>query len=385
MLRYQGILSVLIFFTVFNYSFAQKDSTHHKKIRIDLSSDSSLAFTGTRITDKTDTVEKHHIIIGGYVSAYYAHYSDEGGAGGFVQFPTVAPRADQFGLNMALISMQYRSKRLRSNISLHYGDIPESTWPKTFNLIQEAHAGVQLVKHLWLDAGFFKSHIGLESIQPRENITTSMSLIDYHEPYFLSGVKLTYGFGKLSLQLNMFNGFNEYVEDNKNKAFGFSAIYEFNDNVSITYNFITCDETLDSVVNKHQRYYHNLYATFKFKRISLGLEGNYAQQERSLKSDSAKTADMFSGQIVAKLQVLKKFAVYGRGEYFSDSNQILTGTINSGNYIMGSTFGLEYKPARNMAFRTEGRLLQCDNLLFREGAYRTNQRYEIIGCLDLWF
>lgn len=385
MLRLQRILVILFLLIAPLALLSQKDTTRKKLIGI--SRDSSLVFTGTRIVAREDTATGHKIIIGGYVCGYYAHYSDETESpDGFVQFPTMAPRNNQFGLNLVQVSMEYRSKVLRSNITLHYGDIPESVWPRPFNLIQEAHAGFRIVKGLWLDAGFFKTHIGLESIQPRENVTSSMAVLTFYEPYYLSGAKLTYEVNsKLSVQVNMFNGYNEYVEDNKNKALGFSALYDVNKNVSVTYNFLTCDETLDNIPVKHQRYYNNLYATFKFSRLNLGVEANYGLQEHSLKGDTSKMATMFSGLIVARYALLKKLAMYGRGEYFSDPNQILTGSLNIGQYIYGGTFGLEYKPASNMGLSAEGRLLQSDNLIFRQHNYRLNQRYEFILCLDVWF
>lgn len=358
----------------------------HAKVKLAIETDSNVVFTGTRIISKTDTNEFHKIELNGYVSSYYAHYSDEIENNGFVQFPTMAPRNDQFGLNMAQIGMEYHNQNLRSNITLHYGDIPETNWPKPFTLIQEAHAGVKLIKNLWLDAGFFKSHIGLESIQPRENVTSSMSVIDYYEPYYFSGAKLTYQLNsKLSLQINAFNGYNTYIETNRNKALGFSALYDVNDNISITYNLLSCDETADDVKTKHQRFYHNLYGTFKLNKLSLGVEANYGTQKNTQLTDTTKTASMYSGLLILKYQAIKKLAIYGRGEYFSDKNRVLTGKTDIGSYIYGATGGVEFKPIKNVALSAEYRLLQSENLIFKTDGYLTNQRDEYIICLDVWF
>ena len=385
---FRSVLYFLIFVSGCFSFYAQTDSLiKSKKHKLVLGNDSNVVFSGTRIVTKTDTVSIHNIELSGYVSAYYAHYSDETqNSNGFVQFPTMAPRNNQFGLNLAQIGMEYHDQKVRGNIILHYGDIPETNWPKPFTLIQEAHVGVQLVKKLWLDAGFFKSHIGLESIQPRENITSSMSVIDYFEPYYFSGAKLTYQVNtKLSLQVNAFNGYNTYVETNKNKAIGFSALYDFNDNISITYNALSCDETPDNIKTKHQRFYHNLYATFKLRKLSFGIEANYGTQKNSKLFDSTKTASMNSALVVLKYQAFKKVGIYGRAEYFSDKNKILTGSLNLGNYIYGGTIGLEYKPAKNVAFSVEYRVLNCEQFIFKEKNYLTNQRDEIIFCLDVWF
>ncbi len=384
LIEYRFILIFCLF--CFN-CFSQEDTLiKRKKLLITTDKDTTLEFTGTRISEREVDSEIGKLEIGGYVSTYYSHYSDEITANDFVQFPTMAARNNQFGLNMVQLSMNYASKTLRGNINLHYGDIPQSVWPQPFNAIQNAHIGLKLIKKLWLDAGFFKSHIGLESIQPRENITSSMAVVSFHEPYYLSGAKLTYEVtSKLSLQLNAFNSFNGFVENNKNKAVGFSALYDLNDKISITYNILTCDETPDNFNNNHQRIYQDLYATFKFKKLSFGVELNYGTQNNTLLSDTSKQAVMYSGLIVAKYQFLRKLAAYGRGEYFSDPNRILTGSLAIGNYIYGGTFGFEYKPLKNVSLSCEGRILESDNLIFKTKGYYLNQRSEIIGCLDIWF
>lgn len=361
----------------------QKKSGSH----IIFSSESNLELTGTDIIEeRIDTLSQPELRLGGYVSTYFAYYDDDTENNGFVQFPTLAPRKNQFSLNMALISMAYKSNRLRSNITLHYGDVPESSWPNTFKLIQEAHAGFRLVNNLWLDAGFFKTHIGLESFQPRENITSSMSILNFYDPYFLSGVKLTYLVNaRWSLQVAAFNGYNEYIDNNKNKALSFSTKYKVNDYLSFTYNFLTCDETQDNVRTKHQRYYQNLYGTFTKGKFSGGIDLNFGLQEHSLKSDTSKTGSIYGAELVMKYLPVKKFGVYARGEYFSDPNQILTGALDIGQFIRGATVGVELLPQKTSSLSFEWRLLQSDHLIFRQGNTILNQRNEFIVCLDLWF
>jgi len=377
-----------IFVTICGRLIAQQDTLHKKKFTITTKSDSLKLLTGNRISEK-DEVDGSKLIFGGYVSAYYAHYTDQTSNKGFVQFPTMAARNDQFALNLAQLSMQYRSKNVRGNIAMHYGDLPASVWSAEYNLIQEANAGFRIIKKLWLDAGFFKTHIGLESIQPRENITSSMSVPNFYDPYYLCGAKLTYEVNdKLSVQANVFNSYNGFVETNKNKALGLSVLYDLNKNVSFSYNFITSDETPDDMKTKHQRYLHNLYATIHLNKLTLGVDANYGTQKHSVTiplKDSAKTASIYGGLVVAKYQLVKVFGLYGRAEYFSDPNSAFTGKMALGKYIYGGTFGAEYKPYKTVSFSVEGRLLQSDNLIFREANYMTNQRYEMISCLDIWF
>ena len=365
---------------------AQNDSLKKERITLQLENDTNVLFQNKKLITE-DINHEPKLEIGAYISAYYGYYTEDNQSE-FVKYPTMAARNHQFGLNVAMITMSYKSKKVRGNFALHYGDIAESSWPTKLNMIQEACAGFELVKNLWLDAGIFRTHIGLESSQPRENITSSMSLANEFEPYVLSGAKLTYHLhSNLSLQLNAFNSFNSIIETNKNKLLGASIIYAPTDHLSITYNFITGDETPDSVKLKHQRYYNNLYATYQKKKLSIGIEINYGLQQYSKRLDSATvgTASMNSALIVLKHQTFKKVGFYGRAEWFSDKDEILSPGSNMGAYTYGTTIGAEYKPMKNVALSIEGRNLTSEKANFKYNGATSNQRLEGIICLDIWF
>ena len=186
-----------------------------------------ITFSGTKINPYSmeyDTTGR--LQINGYLDIYYAYYSDSTNANGYSKFPTIAPRNNQIGLNILQLSVKYNSNLFHGTITIFGGDCPKSSWSEHLNFIQEANIGFKVVKKLWLDAGFFRTHIGLESIQPRENITMSLATTTYFEPYFLSGLKLTWQQSeKLAFQINSFNSFNQFIESNKNKAFGMSVAY----------------------------------------------------------------------------------------------------------------------------------------------------------------
>ncbi len=383
--KFAKYLILLLLLDGFGSLQAQRDSLKKVKTIIGGAKENP-ELKGTQISYKIDSLLHPQLHIGGYVSTYYAHYDDDTETNDFVQFATLAPRKDQFSLNMALLSMEYNSAEVRGKITLHYGDVPESAWPATFNLIQEANGGFRILKKLWFDAGFFKTHIGLESFQPRENITSSMSIPDFYAPYYLSGAKLTFlATKKLSLQASIFNGYNEYIDNNKNKALGLSANYNLNNHISFTYNFLTCDETPDNVKIKHQRFHQNFYATFIYSKFTIGLDLFYAAQRNSKKSDSTKNAVMYAATLVAKYNIFKKLGVYARLEDFSDPDQMLTEALSVGQYIRGTTAGLELKPYPTVGLSAEWRILESDHLIFRQGNTLLNRRNEFIVCLDLWF
>ncbi len=342
-----------------------------------------------------DSQELNKIKISAYIEAYYAKYTDEIPLGTYQKFPTSAPISKAFGLNMAMVNMQYQNDKVNGVMTLHAGDIASSAWSPQYNFIQEAHIGIKLYKQLWLEGGYFRTHLGFESIQPRENIGSTIALTTYYEPYFLSGAKLTYYLSdKLSLQVNAFNGFNTFVTINKKKAYGFTAVYEPRKNLIFSYNILTSDNTADSITTNHFRLYNDFYIAYKSKRFNLGLETNFGIQNNSDLLDSTKTAYMFSLTAAAKYKFRNdKYSVYSRIEFFNDPNEILTGPISNANHQLvgiqafGLNLGFEFKPIPNAYLRLEGRYLHLldDETIFYTNKTYTHIRNELVSSLGFWF
>lgn len=355
---------------------------------------SDLTFTGTKINPYSEEYDSTgHFTLSGYIDTYYASYTDTAGAGGFQKFPTAAPRSNQFGLNIAQLSVKYQSDRVRGVATLFWGDMPQCSWSPNFNFIQEANAGFRIAGKLWLDAGFFRTHIGLESIQPRENVTTSFATTTYFEPYYLSGAKLTWQQShKWTFQLNVFNGFNTFVETNNKKAAGVSVNYAPTPKWNITFSSLYTDESPAGTLKK-PRSYNNLIATYKSNQWTVGLESNFCWQQHSLMADSTKSAFMYSFLAAAKYRITRNWGFYARGELFSDPNEILTGPVVNANHsltgldVLGATIGIEYKPIPNAFFRIESRYLQThtyERVFYYDGQSR-HHREEVIASLGLWF
>jgi hypothetical protein len=367
-----------------DHAFGQKDSTIQ-----DLT-----FYYNQMFQQKLDSINQNRFQISGYVEVYYAHYSDSLGKNEFQKFPTSAPRSDAFGLNMAMIQGRYSSNDLRGVITLHYGDIPQSAWSPVYNLLQEANLGIRLHKRLWVDAGFFRTHLGFESIQPRENFTTSIATATYFEPYYLSGIKFSWqATEKLTLQANAFNGFNTFIENNKNKTIGLTANYTFSDSFFISFNSLYTNEEADRNPKK-MRSYNNIYFGKKSQKLDCGAEFNFGYQEKSNLRNSAKAATMYSALIAAKYKIREgKWAIFSRFEIFQDWNEILTGPVINelhqfvGINALGGTLGSEYKPLSQAYIRIESRFLQThvDEKIFRTNGVNTNQRWEFIGAIGSWF
>jgi len=337
--------------------------------------------------------EPHAFTLSGYVDAYYATYTDsvgkdkKTGQPNFQQFPTTAPRSNSFGLNMAMISAKYATDKVRSTITLHYGDIVLSTWSPTYTFVQEANAGVRLCKKVWVDAGFFRSHVGTEGIFGKENITSSVAVATFNEPYYEAGVKLNYNpSDKLAINVFLLNGYNIIEDNNKKKSVGMLATYVFNDKLNLGYSNYFGDDTPDTLKNAptHFRMYHNLFINYQNKKFKAQVGGGYCTQEHS-DTTKKKTASMYNALATVRYQFAKKYAIYTRGEIFNDPSGILSGIVANtenkqiGLKLWGITAGIEYKPTDNSYIRIEARQLQCDanQEIFHWNGKNQNYRSEI--------
>ena len=353
-----------------------------------------VAFTALFISKSfSASSDSSAIKISGYVDAYFAYYTDSVGAGEFQKFPSVSPRSNQFGLNTAQVTFQYDAEKVRGLATLHYGDIPVSAWSGTFNNIMEAHAGIRLCKKLWVDAGFFRTHVGTEGLLPKENITSSVSVNTFYEPYFESGVRLNYNPSeKLSINLLLLNGYNLYQDNNDKKSFGALITYAFDSSGNIGYSNYTGDDSpMDDSVS-HLRIHNCLFFNYQIKKFKIQAGGDFCTQSNS-DTIHKKSASMMSGVLSLRYQCCASTGVYVRGEYFSDPQGYMsTLFVDSkgrltGYKLFGITGGIEYKPTGNSYVRLEGRqlIMDKDQEIFRWKEKAKNNRLEVLVNIGISF
>ncbi|MEO6189448.1 MAG: outer membrane beta-barrel protein, partial [Saprospiraceae bacterium] len=332
----------------------------------------------------------------GYVDVYYGLYSDSIGTNNYQKFPVTSPKSNVFGLNIAQISGQYTSQKLRAIATFHYGDIPSIGWSPVFNILQEANAGFRITNKIWIDAGLFKTHIGSEAILPKDNIISSLAITTFYEPFLQAGVKLSYiPNDKYQFCLHILNGYNIFEENNKSKSFGLTFNYYF-DKGSFGYFNLIGDESPDDRISSHLRMLHNVVFTYKISPKLKTLIGfDFITQQNSVILNDSEMASAFGGLITFKYQLKPKLGIYARGETFNDKNGFLTGIIqdsknkNTGFKVNGITLGFEFNPMENAFIRLEGRtlIMDKDQKIFHNSNENTNTniRKEIAVNMGVWF
>lgn len=338
-----------------------------------------------------DSLLKDKVKISTYLDAYYAHYSDMNDGTLYQQFPTANPRNKQIGLNLAQVSAKYTDSSARGILTLQYGDIPKSAWDANFNMLQEANVGFRLYKQIWLDAGFFRTHIGYESIQPRENIASSFAITTYYEPYYLSGAKLNIPLTKeILFQAQVFNSFSTFVSTNQRKSYGWEVYYTHNDRLMFTSNFLVSHNNSAIYTGIKPRIYLDVFGKYSTNKIDIVGEFNFSGQQKSALKDSNATAYMQSSLLALKYKFTNKKAIYTRGAFYNDPDQMLTGKLMdkdgklTGLSLWEITGGVEYKPSINSYIRLEGRLIKqtSNTAIFQNGK---RERSEISISTGLWF
>ncbi|MCB0728477.1 MAG: outer membrane beta-barrel protein [Ignavibacteriae bacterium] len=348
----------------------------------------------TKVLFSQDTVETTNPIFSGYIDAYGAYYTDSVGVSNFQKFPTVSPRSEEIGLNIAMITGKYSTDRIRGVLTLQYGDIPKSSWSETYNFIQEANAGFRISRGLWLDGGFFRSYIGCEGLLPKENITSSIAIPTFYEPYYEAGFRLSFTpEERLALNLFLLNGYNLYEDNNFKKSGGFLGTYTFNDNVSLSYANYFGDDSPEGDSVSHFRFFNNLYTNFQKGKTKFVAEFDFAFQENSKLSNLSEAAWMESGLFALSYQAGKQINVYGRAEVYNDPDGILSGVFEvqnndtTGLKLWGITLGVQYNPTENSYIRLEGRSLTTasDQKIFRWNDENKNNRLECMINMGVSF
>jgi len=334
---------------------------------------------------KIDTISTFSITA--YADAYYAYYTDSAGPGKFEKFAAISPRSNTPSINTAQVAFTYSADKIRATAVFHYGDVALSSWSPVYNNIQEAHVGFKVYSKLWIDAGFFKSHFGTESLMPVDNIASSLAAGTYYEPFYESGIRLNFDpTKKLEINLFLLNGYNMLVDNNNKKSFGMGITYTINDYCGIGYtNYIGDDTPPDSTAN-HLRIAQNVFLNYQRGKIKAQIGADYFLQQNSDLSQQKLYASMYTALASLKYQWTKQFAVYGRGEIFHDPNGFVSTIIidntghQTGYKLFGITSGAEYKPTPESYVKLEGRWLQMnkDQYIFNNNGTTYNNRFEIM-------
>jgi putative OmpL-like beta-barrel porin-2 len=307
-----------------------------------------------------------HLTFGGFVDSYYAYdfgkppTIDRSFAGG-ATFTTQPARHNEFNINLAYVEAVLSGNRVRGRLALQAGTSVQSNYgaeptngvisgPTLSRLLQEAYAGYLVTPSLWVDAGVFYSHMGMESWASKDNLTYTRSLTAEYSPYYSSGVRAIWSATpKLTAHLHIVNGWQNISETNSDKGVGLRL--DFNPSSTLTlsyYNFFNGE------VGGRLRVFNGAGVklvpdsrTTLVAQFDIGSLGA---------SNGGESSSWYGFTAIGRRALSSHVALVGRVERFDDEDQvnIVTGLSDPfrGN---GLSFGVDVTPYSRFLWRTEWR------------------------------
>lgn len=187
------------------------------------------------------------INFGFFIDTYYLH-NNNSPKSTERKYTTQAVRNGEFNLNLVHLDAKVTEEKYRGRLAIQAGTSVNTNYSNELSNdissnqasvknIQEAFVGFKLTSNIWLDCGIFFGNIGRESwiSQANWNYTRAFAL-DY-VPYYSSGARLTYEItDKLSIQLQILNGWQVITDNNRDKSFGSQIKYSFSPKLTLTVN-----------------------------------------------------------------------------------------------------------------------------------------------------
>ena len=316
---------------------------------------------------QVDSAQTKKVTVSGYADIYYGYDFNKPQTHERPAFLYNHNRHNEFNVNLAFLKAAYISDNVRGNLALMAGTYAQYNLAAEQALLRtvlEANAGLRLAPNLWVDAGIFGSHIGLESAVSKDNLTLTRSLAAEHSPYYESGVKVTYQAGSqwtlTGLVLNGWQNIRE-PENNSNKAMGTQIQFKPTENLLLNSSTFIGNEKPDNA--RQMRYFHDFYLTYQLPGALKMAVVFDVGAEKKLNTDDYSW--WYTPAILLNYAMTDKVALAGRAEYYQDKAGVIISTNpGAGFQTYGYSLGLDYAPASNFLIRAEGRLLDSRDAIF---------------------
>jgi len=251
--------------------------------------------------------------------------------------------------------------------------------PGVLKNIYEANVGYKLSrsKNFWLDMGIMSSHIGFESAISKDCWTLTRSLLADNTPYYESGTKLSYitDNNKWLFSAMALNGWQriQRLGGNSLMSWGTQVQCKPTDHVTLNYSTFLGTDKPDSA--RLWRYFHNLYGIMQLTN-EFGITLGFDIGQEQVKKGESKMNTWYSPVAILRFTPVEQWAFAVRGEYYSDEHGVIISTGSPNGFkTWGYSANIDYLPAKNMALRLEGRLLNSKDDIFQrsdESATGTN-------------
>ena len=293
----------------------------------------------------------------GYVGVYYGYDFNNPASLTRPSFIYSENLHNQIAINIALLGARYTSDRIRGTFAIQTGTYPDANYaaePGIFKNIYEAWGGVRVAKNLWLDAGIFLSHIGLEGPNSRDDLTLTRSIMAENSPYYEAGAKLTYDRGqKWLFSVLVLNGWQVIRDRNQNEAVGTQVQFRPGPKWLLNSStFVGEGRNVPDSLGVRLRYFHDFYVTYDpSKKWKIAAAFDTGWQE---KLDGQGGYDNWQGgALIVRRRLWERAGLVGRAEYYHDPSGVLAATRAGGLRTSGYSLGFDYLPVPRVILRAE--------------------------------
>jgi hypothetical protein len=292
--------------------------------------------------------------------------------------------SSQFSLSLAKISIERLPEPFGFRADFIFGDTAKmvhSTEPAgtdLYQFLEQVYGSYKapIGKGLTIDFGKFVTQHGAEVIESKDNWNYSRSILfSWAIPYYHFGARARYPVGdKLSLTATVTNGWNNVVDNNTGKTYGFQAAVNPTKKLSIVQNYMVGPEQTNG--NSDWRHLWDTTVTYT-ATSALSLMANY-----DYGMDRASGARVRWQGIAgyARVQIAPWFAISPRMEWFTDPQGYMTGLAQD---VKEGTFTTEFKIQNSLLLRGEYRYDWSNQPSFekRNNAFSRDQQTLTFGVV----
>ena len=297
-----------------------------RKISFSILAISSLYFANAQDDDSTKT---NNFKVSGYVDAYYRYnFNNAKKLDALNNKTSFTNSQNSFELGMASVKLEHAVGKVGVVADLGFGKRAEEfsyNDANTMVAIKQAYVTYAATENLKLTAGSWATHIGYELVDPYLNRNYSMSYMFSYGPFFHTGVKAEYTYGKSGFMLGIANP-TDLKSANFSRKFliGQYSVASADEKVKLYLNYQggTADEDM-----KLNQFDAVVLGTITDK-FSVGYNGTV--QSRKFRNSTGKFGESDSwwgSALYLNVDPTPTFGLTWRNEYFYDKKDLLD--INS--------------------------------------------------------
>ena len=287
---------------------------------------------------------------------------------------------NQFSLNYAEIAIELKPGPVGFRADIGFGDAAtavhagEPAGPDIYRYLQQAYLSAAKGK-VQVDFGKFVTQHGAEVIETKDNWNYTRSLLfAWAIPYYHFGTRLTAtASDKVTLGVNVSNGWNNVVDNNQGKTVGLMAIVKPVSQLTWASNYMVGREKAGD--NGVRNLFDTTVTLEASPKVSLMANYDYGMDRL------ARSRVLWQGiAVYARFTPVSRFKFSPRLEYFNDSAGFATGTAQK---LKEGTLTAEFGVAEGMFLRGEYRRDWSDTKVFEKktGGTRTDQDTLTIGVV----